>query len=118
MAEDEAGFATGENPGDCPQVGTKITLAATRPLDTLAAPPPGTRRSDRVCTQLGLLRHRMTINAIRRVGRGALLAAALGLATPALGQTAVKFSLGNTKERRRRSCWRWTGATSRPKAST
>ena len=35
----------------------------------------------------------MTINAIRRVGRGALLAAALGLATPALGQTAVKFSL-------------------------
>jgi NitT/TauT family transport system substrate-binding protein len=93
MAEDEAGFATGENPGDCPQVGTKITLAATRPLDTLAAPPPGTRRSDRVCTQLGLLRHRMTINAIRRVGRGALLAAALGLATPALGQTAVKFSL-------------------------
>jgi NitT/TauT family transport system substrate-binding protein len=93
MAEDEAGFATDENPGDCPQVGTKITLAATRPLDTLAAPPPGTRRSDRVCTQLGLLRHRMTINAIRRVGRGALLAAALGLATPALGQTAVKFSL-------------------------
>ncbi len=35
----------------------------------------------------------MTINAIRRVACGALLAAALGLATPALGQTAVKFSL-------------------------
>jgi NitT/TauT family transport system substrate-binding protein len=35
----------------------------------------------------------MTINAIRHVAFGTLLAAALGLATPALGQTAVKFSL-------------------------
>ena len=35
----------------------------------------------------------MTINAVRHVEFGALLAAALGLATPVLGQTAVKFSL-------------------------
>jgi NitT/TauT family transport system substrate-binding protein len=35
----------------------------------------------------------MTINAIRHVKFGALLAAALGLAGPALAQTAVKFSL-------------------------
>ncbi|HEY6992424.1 MAG TPA: ABC transporter substrate-binding protein, partial [Xanthobacteraceae bacterium] len=35
----------------------------------------------------------MTINAIRHVAFGTLLAAAHGLATPALGQTAVKFSL-------------------------
>jgi NitT/TauT family transport system substrate-binding protein len=37
--------------------------------------------------------HRMTTNTIRRVEFGALLAAALGLATPVFGQTAVKFSL-------------------------
>ena len=35
----------------------------------------------------------MTINAIRRVKLGALLAAALGLASPAPAQTAVRFSL-------------------------
>jgi NitT/TauT family transport system substrate-binding protein len=35
----------------------------------------------------------MIIKAIRHVEFGALLAAALGLATPVLGQTAVKFSL-------------------------
>src|SRR5215471_11961225 len=35
----------------------------------------------------------MTINAIRHLKFGALLAAALGLAAPALAQTAVKFSL-------------------------
>jgi len=35
----------------------------------------------------------MTINAIRHVKFGALFAVALGLAGPALGQTAVKFSL-------------------------
>ena len=35
----------------------------------------------------------MTINAIRHVKLGALFAVALGLAGPALGQTAVKFSL-------------------------
>src|SRR5262245_26359677 len=35
----------------------------------------------------------MTINVIRHVKFGALLAVALGLAAPALAQTAVKFSL-------------------------
>ena len=35
----------------------------------------------------------MTINTTRHVQVSALLAAALGLTTPALGQTAVKFSL-------------------------
>jgi NitT/TauT family transport system substrate-binding protein len=35
----------------------------------------------------------MTINAIRHVAFGTLLVAALGFATPVLGQTAVKFSL-------------------------
>jgi NitT/TauT family transport system substrate-binding protein len=35
----------------------------------------------------------MTVDIIHRAGLGALVAAALGLSTPALGQTAVKFSL-------------------------
>jgi NitT/TauT family transport system substrate-binding protein len=35
----------------------------------------------------------MTIDTIRRIGLGALIVATLGLAPPALGQTAVKFSL-------------------------
>src|SRR5271166_879907 len=35
----------------------------------------------------------MTVNAIRHAGLGAMCAAVLGLATPALAQTPVKFSL-------------------------
>jgi NitT/TauT family transport system substrate-binding protein len=35
----------------------------------------------------------MTVDIIHRAGLGTLVAAALGLSTPALGQTAVKFSL-------------------------